>query len=95
MPVNFTVKKIIIALVTYTKEQENNRLSQRTRDFSHRLTYRSNALINFPTTTTDEPVVKESINSTSQEADLWKKAFISELVMLEDQGIWSKAGNFL
>lgn len=47
-------------------------------------------VIKIPTTTSDEPSVKEALNATSAEVKLWREAIDEELGTLQDKGTWSE-----
>lgn len=52
-------------------------------------TQSANSIITVPITTTEEPKVKEAMNSTSAEVELWELAIKDELKSLESMQTWT------
>lgn len=79
--------------VEQPEAEEQRRRSSRNGKPPSRLAYRANRIFDVPITTSDEPTVKEAMNATKSEVDLWRKAISVELQTLSDNRTWKEIDN--
>ena len=76
-----------------SERNESLRRSTRVRKAPKRYGLSCRSAINFPITTSDSPSMREAMNATKDEVELWRRAIDAELLTLEKKSAWVKIGS--
>lgn len=73
--------------------RKSNRNTKKPDRYGYESMHHAKSVIRFPITTADEPTVRQAMNATRDEAELWRKAIYTELETLKTKGTWKLCGN--